>query len=101
MEYKEIGMGLSYRVNANYMHTRTPGWVLTVEYSGMHALWEDTRGDDFIQCKKSIKATLILMKYMLEIRSTITEVKQHWVWLVLGWVTTCEHHALLLKALGD
>jgi hypothetical protein len=41
MEYERNG------VNANYMHTRTAGWVGAVEYSGMHALWEDTRGDKF------------------------------------------------------
>ena len=26
----------------------------------------------------------------------ITEVKQHWAWLVLGWVTAWEHHVLLV-----
>ena len=25
----------------------------------------------------------------------ITAVKQHWAWLVLGWVTAWEHHVLL------
>ena len=24
----------------------------------------------------------------------ITEVKQHWAWLVLGWETACEHQVL-------
>lgn len=69
MEHEKIGLRCAYRGNANYMHTRTAGWVITVEYSGMHALWEGTRGDDFFQCKKSIKATIIFMKYMLQLRN--------------------------------
>jgi hypothetical protein len=31
------------------------------------------------------------------VKSPITEAKQHWAWLVLGWVTAWKHHALLVK----
>jgi hypothetical protein len=43
MEYEKTGMVCVYRLNANYMHRRTAGWDVAVEYSSMHAVWKDAK----------------------------------------------------------
>jgi hypothetical protein len=47
---------------------------------------------------RSLKSLIYFITYIQKV--LMTEVEQHWAWLVLGWVTAWEHHMPLAFHLG-
>jgi hypothetical protein len=47
---------------------------IAVVYAGMHALWEDVRGDEIVLWKNGTKVKLIQTGYFFELRNILVRI---------------------------